>query len=181
MNEKGFTVVELIVSFVLVMTISIGLFTTVDSYRANQQQEVYRKTVNSYLNEILITIQNDNIKNNGIVNIENESVLKSSGSCYGFNEGIKITYKNNTEKYLCVGNGRILNGTGTSASTNGILYGDFFFKKPTKFIEFVDDILYTHNVYNNTDVWSISISAKHTELSGTFTIDIVSPQEKPST
>ena len=179
MNEKGFTVVELIVSFVIVMTISIGLFTTVDSYRNNQQQELYKKTVNSYMNEILASIQNDNIKGGGIINIEPESVFERTSKCYEYSQGIKIVYRNNEIRYLCIGNGTI------KSEKNGILYGDYLFKKPTKFIEFVDDIIFTNEEYTYDElsqkkvnqVWSIEIKAKHTELKETFSINIVSPHE----
>ena len=177
MNNKGFTIVELIISFVLVMTISVGLFKVVDSYRQKQQQESYKKMTKAYANEILTNIQTDVIDGGGVVEVTPVNVTAASSVCKGYNQGIKIKLRNSSEeKVLCVGNGSF------NSNKNGVLYDGIYYEKPSKFIEILDDFLFSYSnefVYNTCrlkKVWNININFKHQEVKDTLKINITSPQ-----
>lgn len=181
MNNKGFTVVELIVTFVIVMTISLGLFSTVDSYRERQQKESYRKELNSYRNEILKTIQDDVVNNLGIKKIEKVDV--NLGECTGYNQGINIVFEKEEEdsiisKKLCIG---------YSDDKTTVLYGNIKFVAPSKFIKYKDDIISNETDKANScivsdgkyilkKVYSINIELYHEELTEKFDINVVYPK-----
>lgn len=183
MNNRGFTVVELIVTFVIVMTISLGLFSTVDSYRERQQKESYRKELNSYRNEILKTIQDDVTTNLGINKIEGIDV--NSGECTGYNQAVKLSFNNNTSKNLCVGY------TGSDKKTT-VLYGNIKFVAPSKFIKYKDDIISNETDKANSyicsggkyilkKIYSINIELYHEELTEKFNINVVYPKAVETT
>lgn len=171
-NNKAFTVVELIITFSIVMVISVGLFKVLDSYREKQQQESYRKMINNYKNEITKTIKDDILKL-GIKKIEGIT-------CTGYNQGINITFNDDSKKDLCVG---------AEGEDNGIKYGDIFYKVPSKFIKFKDDFLFEESgefevPQVNTlglseekilteQFYTIKIKMNHTELKEDFDINIV--------
>ena len=204
MNNKGFTVVELIVSFVLVMTISLGLFKVVDSYREKQQQQLYKKITKAYANEILTKIQTDVIDGGGIISairldglvdsFDDESNIQRKNLCHNYSQGVVFRVRQQDDnKYmlLCIGNG-VLN-----SEKNGILYGEItfngsnfnpskndtiFYEKPSVFIEILDYVLinesstFDYNGSINKKIWNISMKIKHSEVNEIFDINIVSPQ-----
>ena len=146
MNNKGFTVVELIITFVIVMTISLGLFSTVDSYRERQQKEMYRKEVMSYRNEVLKAIENDVTRYN-FKSYQKIDVTAAGSVCAGYEQGIQIKFApiagdSDIDKNLCFGNN-------VESNKAGILYGDVKYIAPTKFIKFEQDII--DNVTKNVD------------------------------
>ena len=186
MNNKGFTVVELLVSFVLVMTISIGLFKVADSYREKQQQESYKKVTQAYANEILTKIQTDVIDGGGIVSVirlngrankyTDELNVQQDNPCYQYSQGIKFKLRSGQEVELCVGNGVY------NENKNGVLYGQILYKKPSNFIQIIDDILinesdtYDYNGVISKKLWNINIRIKHLETKEVYNINVTSPQ-----
>ena len=130
MKNKGFTVVELIITFVIVMTISIGLFKVVDSYRETQQKEINRKEVSNYRDEILKTIEDD------VVNIGISEIDPINVSDKNYDQGIKITLKDGIEKDLY-----ILSSYNGSSNAK-VVYGDRQFVAPSKFIKISNDFIY---------------------------------------
>lgn len=139
MNNKGFTVVELIITFVIVMVLSMGLFSTVDSYREKQQEESYRKEIMSYKNEILKVIQDD-ILENEFIGIDKLDVNDEIGACKDYDQAIKIRFKGlssgtDSFKDLCFKNDNV-------GGKSELLYGDIKYVAPTKFIKFKQDIIY---------------------------------------
>lgn len=160
MNNKGFTITELIVTFVIVMSITLGLFAVVDNYRERQQKATYRKELNSYKNEIVKIIQDD-VLYKGVKKIEGINVNDKS-----FNQGIKITFKDNLSKELKVNNSEIK-------------YGKISYPFPNNFVKFTDDIIFSDSgEFEFEDrkkrIYSINIELTHTELTGeVFDINIV--------
>lgn len=159
MNNKGFTITELIVTFVIVMSITLGLFAVVDNYRERQQKATYRKELNSYKNEIVKIIQDD-VLYKGVKKIEGINVNDES-----FNQGIKITFKDGkSSKELKVNNSEI--------EYDGISY-----PFPNNFVKFTDDIIFSDSgEFENLNkrIYSINIELTHTELTGeVFDINIV--------
>ena len=144
LNNKGFTVAELIVTFVLVMSISIGLFKIVDSYRQRQQKESAIKEIDSFRNEILKAVYDD-INEYGVKLIKGIDSIGES-KCNGYNQGVLIEFKpseNNelNEKEFCVGK-------------EGIKYGGVLYKKPSSFITFTNNIIYLEG-YGKGKKWVI--------------------------
>ncbi len=61
-SRKGFTSIELLVSFVIVSAITISLFSVVLNYRNKQQITSYETTIDAYINEMTKLVQDDLIK-----------------------------------------------------------------------------------------------------------------------
>ena len=179
LNNKGLTVAELIVTFVLVMSISIGLFKIVDSYRQRQQKESAIKEIDSFRNEILKAVYDD-INEYGVKLIKGIDSIGES-KCNGYNQGVLIEFKpseNNelNEKEFCVGK-------------EGIKYGGVLYKKPSSFITFTNNIIYLDSgemtFSNNSDakkrIFSINVEIKHSELKNPIKLNIVATSKVSST
>lgn len=159
MNNKGFTVVELIITFVIVMTISLGLFSTVDSYRERQQQELYRKEITSYRNEIMKAIEND-ITRYSFDKLEKLDVTVSGSLCEGYDQGLKLYFKKLTDgstvgKAFCFGNNKV-------AGKSQVKYGDIKYTAPTKFIKFEQDIIDTTTNNLDTGIANFAVDSETT-------------------
>ena len=121
-NNKGFTIAELLVTFVLVMSIVLALFKVVDHYRERQQNATSAKETNSYRNQIVKVVEDDILFNCGgrIEIIFNKLDAKDN----------KITKKLIVRK-------------------SGISYGGMFYEFPSKFVSAVDDVIYTETQVEN--------------------------------
>ena len=62
LNNKGFTIVEVLVCFILVSVVMMSLFSTISSFNEKRIQEAYRAKVYEYKNSLTNTIQSDFIK-----------------------------------------------------------------------------------------------------------------------
>lgn len=180
-NNKGFTIAELLVTFVLVMSIVLALFKVVDHYRERQQNATSVKEMNSYRNQIVKVVEDDILFNYGGIKEIKGLDLKPSEAQQGieitFNEVIANTQPNTTNtKRLIV-------------KKNGILYDDMFYEFPSKFVSAVDDVIYTEtqvkNVSSNDSslkktIYSIHIDLTHSELNRIFNINIVAVNNTPT-
>lgn len=180
-NNKGFTIAELLVTFVLVMSIVLALFKVVDHYRERQQNATSVKEMNSYRNQIVKVVEDDILFNYGGIKEIKGLDLKPSEAQQGieitFNEVIANTQTNTTNtKNLIVKN-------------NGILYGDMFYEFPSKFVSAVDDVIYTETQVKNVSsedsslkkaIYSIHIDLTHSELNRIFNINIVAVNNTPT-
>ena len=99
-NNKGFTIAELLVTFVLVMSIVLALFKVVDHYRERQQNATSVKEMNSYRNQIVKVVEDDILFNYGGIKEIKGLDLKPSEAQQGieitFNEVIANTQPNTT-------------------------------------------------------------------------------------
>lgn len=182
-NNKGFTIAELLVTFVLVMSIVLALFKVVDHYRERQQNATSAKEMNSYRNQIVKVVEDDILFNyGGIKEIkgldQNDDISLSAIEKENFQQGIEITF-----------NGVIANTQPNTTNTkrlivkkNGILYGEMFYEFPSKFVSAVDDVIYTETQVKNVSsedsslkkaIYSIHIDLTHSELNRIFNINIV--------
>lgn len=182
-NNKGFTIAELLVTFVLVMSIVLALFKVVDHYRERQQNATSVKEMNSYRNQIVKVVEDDILFNHGgikeIKGLDKATLELESGGLEqtDFQQGIEITF-----------NGVIANTQPNATNTkrlivkkNGILYGDMFYEFPSKFVSAVDDVIYTETQVENVNsdpllkkaIYSIHIDLTHSELNRIFNINIV--------
>lgn len=62
MNNKGMTAVEILVCFILVVVITVSMFTTVSSYKNKQQIESFKQDIYTYKNLLAKDINDDLIK-----------------------------------------------------------------------------------------------------------------------
>ena len=180
-NNKGFTIAELLVTFVLVMSIVLALFKVVDHYRERQQNATSVKEMNSYRNQIVKVVEDDILFNcGGIKEIkgldQNDDLSLSPIEKANFQQGIEITFnKVDDEKNTQITKNLIV-------KNNGILYGDMFYEFPSKFVSAVDDVIYTETQVKNVSsddssldkaIYSIHIDLTHSELNRIFNINIV--------
>ena len=180
-NNKGFTIAELLVTFVLVMSIVLALFKVVDHYRERQQNATSVKEMNSYRNQIVKVVEDDILFNcEGIKEIKGLDLKPSEGP--NSQQGIKITF-NGVD-----GNGNLIIKN-LIVKNNGILYGDMFYEFPSKFVSAVDDVIYTETQVKNVSsedpslkkaIYSIHIDLTHSELNRIFNINIVAVNNTPT-
>lgn len=171
-NNKGFTIAELLVTFVLVMSIVLALFKVVDHYRERQQNATSVKEINSYRNQIVKVVEDDILFNYGGIKEIKGLDLKPSEA----QQGIEITFnKVDDEKNTQITKNLIV-------KKNGILYGKMFYEFPSKFVSAIDDVIYTETQVENVSsevsllkkaIYSIHIDLTHSELNRIFNINIV--------
>lgn len=174
-NNKGFTIAELLVTFVLVMSIVLALFKVVDHYRERQQNATSVKEMNSYRNQIVKVVEDDILFNYGGIKEIKGLDLKPSEEPNS-QQGIKITF-NGVD-----GNG-VLITKNLIVKKDGILYDDMFYEFPSKFVSAVDDVIYTETQVKKVnqigeplppkEIYSIHIDLTHSELNRIFNINIV--------
>lgn len=180
-NNKGFTIAELLVTFVLVMSIVLALFKVVDHYRERQQNATSVKEMNSYRNQIVKVVEDDILFNYGgikeIKGLDKATLELESGGLEqtDFQQGIEITFNEviaNTQT-------NTTNTKNLIVKNNGILYGDMFYEFPSKFVSAVDDVIYTETKVSSDAssldkaIYSIHIDLTHSELNRIFNINIV--------
>ena len=185
-NNKGFTIAELLVTFVLVMSIVLALFKVVDHYRERQQNATSVKEMNSYRNQIVKVVEDDILFNcEGIKEIKglDKSTLESDGlEQTDFQQGIEITFN----KVIANTQPNTINTKRLIVKKDGILYGNMFYEFPSKFVSAVDDVIYTETKVSSDDssldkaIYSIHIDLTHSELNRIFNINIVAVNNTPT-
>lgn len=183
-NNKGFTIAELLVTFVLVMSIVLALFKVVDHYRERQQNATSVKEMNSYRNQIVKVVEDDILFNcEGIKEIkgldQNDDLSLSPIEKADFQQGIEIAFNKLDAKDNPIIKRLIV-------KKNGILYGNMFYEFPSKFVSAVDDVIYTETKVSSDDssldkaIYSIHIDLTHSELNRIFNINIVAVNNTPT-
>ncbi len=180
-NNKGFTIAELLVTFVLVMSIVLALFKVVDHYRERQQNATSVKEMNSYRNQIVKVVEDDILFNYGGIKEIKGLDLKPSEA----QQGIEITFN----EVIANAQPNTINTKRLIVKKNGILYGDMFYEFPSKFVSAVDDVIYTETQVENVSsdasslkktIYSIHIDLTHSELNRIFNINIVAVNNTPT-
>lgn len=180
-NNKGFTIAELLVTFVLVMSIVLALFKVVDHYRERQQNATSVKEMNSYRNQIVKVVEDDILFNYGGIKEIKGLDLKPSEA----QQGIEITFN----EVIANAQPNTPNTKRLIVKKNGILYGDMFYEFPSKFVSAVDDVIYTETQVENVSsevpllkkaIYSIHIDLTHSELNRIFNINIVAVNNTPT-
>ena len=180
-NNKGFTIAELLVTFVLVMSIVLALFKVVDHYRERQQNATSVKEMNSYRNQIVKVVEDDILFNYGgikeIKGLDKATLELESGGLEqtDFQQGIEITFN----EVIANAQPNTTNTKRLIVKKNGILYDDMFYEFPSKFVSAVDDVIYTETKVSSDAssldkaIYSIHIDLTHSELNRIFNINIV--------
>lgn len=95
-NNKGMTVVEIIVCFALASIIIVSMFELLNSYKNKEDEESFKTSINTYKTTLTKVIYDDIIKNHGVSKAESNQ----SGDTFV----IRLTFKNNTTKDIEVYN-----------------------------------------------------------------------------
>lgn len=100
LNNKGMTAVEVLVCFVLVVIISVSMYTTVSTYQNKQQIESFKEKIYTYKNLLTKEINDDLIKD-GLVSatIVNYDVDTATGDAAA---SIEMNMRNGEKKCLTV-------------------------------------------------------------------------------
>ena len=187
-NNKGFTIAELLVTFVLVMSIVLALFKVVDHYRERQQNATSVKEMNSYRNQIVKVVEDDILFNcegiKEIKGLDQNDISLSPIEKANFQQGIEITFN----KVIANTQPNTTNTKRLIVKKNGILYGGMFYEFPSKFVSAVDDVIYTETQVENVSsdpllkkaIYSIHIDLTHSELNRIFNINIVAVNNTPT-
>lgn len=86
LNNKGMTLIEIIVCFVIVVVIVLSMLKVVNNYKDKQDIESYKSAIFTYKNTLTKTIWDDIIKHKGIIKYED---VTTNYNTYG----IEIEYK----------------------------------------------------------------------------------------
>ena len=100
LNNKGFTIVEVLVTFVLVSIVSISLFSTISAFNEKRILESQRAKVYEYKNSILTRIQTDFIEKG----LAHASITRSGSSnmAAGIKTTIHCLLKDGSERDLII-------------------------------------------------------------------------------
>jgi hypothetical protein len=100
LNQKGFTVVEVLLTFVLLSVVMVSLFSTISAFNEKRIQESYRARVYQYKNSVVNRIQADFIQK-GLSKVVITRTGSSNAST-GVTHTVECTLKDGTERILVV-------------------------------------------------------------------------------
>lgn len=168
LNEKGVSIVEIIVTFALIMIIVSGLLTIIMNYRGRMQSELKRLDLVSFKDSLTKDIQTD-IIDKGL------STINKEGQCIGneniYDDCINIVFKDGVEKILATSktNSNNIDELKDLLNNKYIKYGDFKYeiedKLPNKIPvgkndeETINIIKSSQNIYMNSENFLTSDSA----------------------
>ena len=192
LNNKGLSVVEVILTFTLVMIIASGLLTIIMNYKARAQIEMKRLELVTYKNTLTKEIQTD-ILDRGIYEINTEGLCKEQVDQYS--SCINIVFKDGIEKILAVSKLDDTNQNNLIKLLNNkyIKYGDTRYpiedtlpdniptgRSPKDFQNIYvnsDNFLTSESIILNsgvtTKIYSIDINMEHIDYDDDFGIHIV--------
>ncbi len=187
LNNKGMSIIEIVLTFALIMVIVLGLYNIVMNYRDKASRSLEKLELNTFKNTLTADIQKD-ITNLGVKEIN------TSGECStisDLNKCINIVFQDGSQKVL--GTGKI-NSTDKKSVENKFLYYDGIKYKmkdtlPEKipsgrsFLDF-QSITIEDNTILSTDsailedgttvyIYSIDINITHIDFEEDFGIHIV--------
>ena len=162
-NNSGFTIIELILSFVFVFTLAFSTYEIIFNYKEKRDQESYRTQMNDYKNEVTLAIQKD-ITERTLNNIDycyNNAKLIEKCLVLSFNDGTKkqLSIESTPKEY-----------DGETKNVNYIKYGEIKYEPDESFlVKFPSNyMLYntveTDEVGTNVTIYKIAIPIRHNEL-----------------
>lgn len=178
-NENGFTVIELILSFTLVMFLAIAMFSLVNNYRIRQQKETIVKDLLALKTTLTQDIYEDML-NHKVEKIEycklEDDIIPQCINIYfldGINKTLQIAKKDiNVNE----------DGTEFTFETFDIIYGGVKYKNPdNKFVKIVNDyiLIYSGDTPNEEEaleygrLYKIQIILEHQDIDENIVIEVV--------
>ena len=193
-NNKGFTVIELIMSFLFASILALSLFSIIILYRSRQTDASIESDLLAFKSTLLMDIQND-IQLRGLKQMDNcpptqEDIndgKRIHERCVSilFNDDVVKTFEIKGELKI----DKIKNNDGTIAEFSYripyIVYGDIRYDIPDAANVYVDDdyILYTSSVYDGletgTKLYKVNFDLKHGSLDTNINISLVANVTAP--
>ena len=177
LNNKAFTVIELIVSFAFVSVLSISLFAIVINYKEKEQDVSIETELLSFKSKMNVEIEND-IQKKILKNIK--YCTTSAGSIS--NRCIILSFMDGTSKTLEIKNEKVTENVEDSTFTYEIpyiVYGGIRYTPPDDNRIFINSdymLQYTttsDDLENNLALYRIKISLEHTDIEDPIDISIV--------
>ena len=187
-NNKGFTVIELITSFVFTSILALSLFSVIVLYRSKQTDSSIETELLAFKSQLLIEIQED-IQLKGLKAITycepNDDDARKGEKIHP--RCVVMSFNDDTSKILEIGSDskvdEITNNDGTVSqffySVPYVLYGDIRHEIPDAANVYVDDeyILQETSSYDGletgTKLYKINFNLKHSDLDADINIAIV--------
>lgn len=172
-NEKGFSLIELILSFSFVMIIALGMFSIVTNYREKLFITSITRDMVKYRNKMTVEIQND----------INDSVLEKAEYCnstLGTNpDCVALYFKNGQVKKLEIITGNYVNEDGIAYTSKYISYDGLIYEttepyfttiKPEFMLETADE---TETGVTGLKLYKINIPVYHEDLDDNYGLRII--------
>lgn len=182
LNKKGFTLIEIIVSFIFVSVLSISLFSIIINYRNKAQDNEAELELLSYISKVKIDVQKD---------IDNK-LLKSMNNCYNGTDIIEqcvvLTFGDDSTKIFKIGYNfeieKIENNNGETLDEYSfkipfISYGGIKYKIPDGHnVSIKNDFILEKtsiedSMETNTSLYKIRVRLSHKQFPDDFEFRIV--------
>ena len=191
LNNKGLTIIELLVCFVLVALVTIPLINTIMEYKNMQQTEHIKNLIINYKNEVTQAIQKDII----VKSLTNAEVVESTDKYIKISLKFKNTFDNNIDtKNLIVYSDNNNNYIEYPDIVNGTVQ-PIRYKLPrtSQIYDATSENLDDKDKFNDihfrnlpipldgdssfisNEIFHLYIPIDHSEIDGTYAIDIVAP------
>ena len=176
LDKKGFTVIELILSFVLVMFLAMSMFALVNNYKHREQKETVKRDLLTLQNTLTQDIYEDTIRRK----VDHISYCKDENG-NNLTQCINIKFLDTTEKQLkieTISESVTEDGTTFELETFNILYGGVKYNNPDpKFAKIVSDYILTSTIPDDKleygVIYHIKIRIEHQDLEEEYIVDIV--------
>lgn len=99
LNNKGLTVVEILVCFSIVVVIVMSMFKVVNNQKSKQEIESTKNSMLTYKNETTKTIEEDIIDGGGVTGATYEEQTKDKGTIYTINYTLNTGKRRGLEIY----------------------------------------------------------------------------------
>lgn len=181
LNNKGFTVIELVLSFLFVTILSISLYQIVVNYKEKSQLESIQSELINFKTKVIIDIETDITK----YFLKDMSYCMKDGAIV--NKCVDLTFGNGTTKRLEILTEKKKNEikweNGGAQTFEYIVpyirYGGVKYSIPdAKYVSIVADYMFTKttpedSLENKHALYKINIPIKHMDFEGTFDIEVV--------
>ena len=188
LNNKGMTSIEVLLAFIVVVMLSVSMYTTISAYQNKQNIESFKEKIMTYKNLLTKEVNDDLIKKGLIaVNVDVQEANEANPLRVGNDYTITFTLKNGQQKRLLVHT--VYAGDRSNNDEFLISYGDI--NKEMEYpipnlghttykvggIEKTELDLKINTVEINTDdgIFSIMIGFIHPDLTNRYNISIVCP------
>lgn len=201
-NNKGFTVIELIMSFLFASILSLSLFSAVLVYRQKQNDSTIESDLLAFKSQLIIDVEND-IQLKGVKDIEVDPekcpVYDSDGNLVKDGNGnpvlnsrcVLITFNDDTSKIFKIASESKQDIIDSGASSESfdydvlyIVYGDIRYDIPDSGNVYIEDdyilskTIETDGIEGNIRLYRINFNLKHNNLDNDIDISIVASGTK---
>lgn len=181
LNNKGFTVIELVLSFAFVSVLSVSLFAVVINYREKQQESSIETKLLSYKSKLIVDVQND-IQKKVLDSVDYCKYTDSDGKVKIKNRCVILSFRNGETKTFEVKEEKGFDTIGTNEydySIPYISYGGIKYIPPDgKNLAISTDYMFQFttledDLENNTTLYRIKVGLIHNDIDRDFEISIV--------